>query len=309
MTDTEKGMRPPTSWPTFFEAALLFAAYAMGYPWFAAWCGRHLPPGRGRWVLEEALSLCLVVLLVSAFRLAGARTTPWMPQAGPSPGKRAILSRALLLLGLLALAFRCLDPAFDEAEFALRGMSTPGALAELLAMLPFGVAAEELIFRFCQARLRHALGAWPAILGISLAFALYHRVPGTPWDRHEIETLAGTFAGGLVLAAAYARIGRLLPLIALHLVYDLLAVLQGWLHVTHRSAAELCLFLVWIGASWMAAGRPGLRAPVSRGEERVSGEASRTREGQGAMISWLAALLFGAGWPAVLAWIRLRVGF
>jgi membrane protease YdiL (CAAX protease family) len=309
MTDREEEIRPPTSWSAFFEAALLFAAYAMGYPWFAAWCGRHLPPGRGRWVLEEALSLGLVALMVSAFRLAGARTTSWMPPIGPRQPQRAVLARALLLLGLLALAFRWLDPAFDEAEFALRGMSTPGALAELLAMLPFGVAAEELIFRFCQARLRHALGAWPAVLAISLAFALYHRVPGTPWDRHEIETLAGTFAGGLVLASAYERIGRLLPLIALHLAYDLLAVLQAWLHVTHQSVAEFCLFLVWIGASWMAAGRPGLRAPASRGDGTESREMSATRGANGTLVSWLAALLFGAGWPAVLAWIRLRLGF
>src|SRR5437773_3785096 len=141
----------------------------------------------------------------------------------------------------------------------LRSLLAPGVLVDFVLTLPFAVAAEEMIFRGCQRRLRMILGPAPTIVAVGLCFAAYHWVPGSPVDRHEIETWLATFAGGAVLAAAYERTASVLLLIAIHLVYDTLAVAQTCLHVGHERAAEAVLFLVWLAAAGALAWR--LRRP------------------------------------------------
>jgi membrane protease YdiL (CAAX protease family) len=293
----------------YLEALLLFALYAVGYPWFAVWCNLRLPDVKGRWVIEEAASLVVVTILIALLNHGKLRAV-FRPSVGMgwfagSP----IAFRALFILGLLALSCRLLDPAFDEREFMQRGLTSPGILVELLAMLPFGVVAEELVFRTCQARLRSALHPAAAILAVSLAFALYHRVPGTPLDRHEIETLLATFAGGLVLSITYEKTRSLPLLILVHLSYDFLAVIQGWLNVQHQRLAEACLFLLWIGFSSLLAWGPA-RAFHHRPESLGSAGAeigSQALPSSGA-ISWMAAMFFGAAVPLLLAWTRVRLG-
>jgi membrane protease YdiL (CAAX protease family) len=229
---------------------------------------------------------------------------------GQAAGISAAL-QALFVLGLLALAFRLIDPAFDEQEFIRRGVTAPGVLAELLAMLPFGVAAEELVFRNCQRRLRRALNPAASVLAVSLAFALYHRVPGTPLDRHEIETLLATFAGGLVLSITYERAASLSLLIVVHLSYDLLAVAQAWLNVERLRLAEAFLFLLWIGFSGLLAwGRRGAFPPRHGTLSGVTvAEAGSLYLHRSRAMPWIASLFFGAAVPFLLAWIRTRLSF
>lgn len=294
----------------YLEALLLFSIYAVGYPWFALLCNLRLPQVRGRWVVEEAASLLLVTILIVLLNCGNLRAMlrPWS-RAGWGAGIPSAF-QALFLLGLLALVFRLFDPAFDEREFTQRGMTSPGALAELLAMLPFGVTAEELVFRTCQTRLRCVLHPAAAILAVSLAFALYHRVPGTPLDRHAIEMLIATCAGGLVLSIAYERTASLPLLIVVHLSYDYLAVAQGWLNVQHLRLAEVCLFLLWIGSTGLIAWR---RRAINHGIElpavSAKGTGGSLELSTNWVMPWFAALIFGAACPLLLAWMRMRLGF
>ncbi|MCI0657094.1 MAG: CPBP family intramembrane metalloprotease [Acidobacteria bacterium] len=307
--ERDKSLRP-ILFP-YLEALLLFALYAVGYPWFALWCHRHLPKVRGRWVVEEAVSLLLVMMLIALLNRGNFRGI-----LHPSPragwvGGIPVAFQTLFLLGLLALACRVIDPAFDEREFTLRGVTSSGILAELLAMLPFGVAAEEIVFRTCQNHLRRALRPAGAILAVSLAFALYHWVPGTPLDRHQIETLLATFTGGLVLSIAYERTASLPLLIVVHLSYDILAVVQGWLNVQHLRLAEACLFLLWIAPAGLLVWRS--RRAIPRGLELPAGP-FRESDAPGEMgatsaMRWMASLFFGVAVPLGLSWMRTRLGF
>ena len=145
-------------------------------------------------------------------------------------------------------------------------------------------------------------------MAVSLAFSLYHRVPGTPMDRHEVESLAATFAGGIVLAAAYERSASLPLLIAIHLAYDGLAVAQGWLNFQRLRIAEACLFLLWLGASGLL-----LRRLSRLGRARGAQPSWDGLEAAGMRLSvpvaWAAALLFGGAIPVLLVWIRTRLEF
>jgi membrane protease YdiL (CAAX protease family) len=277
----------------YVQALLVYAIYSVGYPWFAA----RVPPMRGRFVFVEAASLVLVGIGVALLDFRG------LP-AGFFSGARDRWTRGvptalqvLGLLGLIALALRVADPGFDDLEFSDRGLDTPAALVGMLALLPFGVAAEELVFRTCQKRLRRVLSASTTCAGVALAFALFHWVPGTPLDRHLIETLLATFAGGLAFAVAYEKTASLPLLVAVHLAYDILAVTQGWLNVRHEGVLEAALFLIWIGGGGALAFSFRRRAV-----HRSGGEPERRRV---SALAWIAALGFGGVFPLILAWMRL----
>ena len=294
----------------YLEALLLFALYAVGYPWFALWCDQHLPRVRGRWVVEELASLLLVIILIALLNRGNLRDIlrP-TPRAGWVAGM-PVAFQALFLLGLLALACRLIDPGFDEREFMQRGVTSPGILIELLGMLPFGVAAEEIVFRTCQSRLRGVLNPPAAVLAVSLAFALYHRVPGTPLDRHQIETLLATFTGGLVLSIAYERTASLTLLIVVHLSYDILAIAQGWLNIQHLRIAEAFLFLLWIGPAGLLAWRWRRATPWGSAPARSFRKSDAPGELRAiSAIPWMASLFFGAAIPLGLAWMRTRLSF
>jgi membrane protease YdiL (CAAX protease family) len=295
----------------FSQAVLLLGAYSLGYPWLYRWSAPFVMGMRGGPVLQEALTLLGAGVLVALLEARQVRSRG-IPGKRSSPGVRAAAATgALFLLGLLGLALRLLDPGFDDAQFTAYGLSNPSELGGFLAILPLGVAAEELVFRGCQKRLESALGSAPAVFAVAGAFALFHWVPGTAVDRHEIEALVATFAGGMVLAICYRKIPSVPLLIGVHLAYDYLAVAQAWLNVERRPAEEALLFALWIagfGFMMVRASRRARRAPsphppaVPSPGDSAPGVAFRAAR-------WLAALAFSLGLPHLLALVRLRLGF
>jgi len=287
----------------------LFGAYAMGAPWLNAWLFRRLPDRPGALLVYEAAGFGLAVLLVVVWpgRDCGIAAGAAEPAERPRP--LAAAGAALFLLGLSALLLRLIDPLYDDSEFSLRSLGTGTALLAFFASLPFGVAAEELIFRACQKRLRQALPRGASIAAVGLCFSLYHWAPGAALDRHMIETLVAVFAGGLVLASVYERTRSVPLLVAIHLIYDLLAVAQASLNVERRVAAEAVLFALWIGGSgWLAwQGRRAAVAGAVPDPERAVSHATGRNEAR--PMAWLAALAFGGALPLALAWLRLRRGF
>jgi len=297
----------PGSIAPALEAIVLFSVYSLGYPWFFGWLGQRLPQRPGSWLVIEASTLVLVGLMVGAF---GWRTRAGVTPRGIGIGWRdrcAVASSALLLLGMVALVLRLVDPAFDDQELGLRSLNTHALLIEFLLLLPFSTTAEELVFRACQRRLRCHLGRGPTVMAVGLAFALFHWAPGTALDRHAIETLLATFVGGMVLAAAFERAPSVRLLVAVHCAYDYLAVGQAWLDVGHQRAFEAILFASWIGVTGLVAWR--MRRRIEGGwipTEPAPGDppARAVR----VIGEWCAAVAYGGGLPVVIGLIRLFVG-
>lgn len=295
-------VRPPVR---FLQAAALFGAYAMGAPWLYAWLGRRLPDRPWTLPVLEAAAFGLAFLLVAVWPGRGRGIPARAREPAAPPRRIAAAGAALFLLGLSALVLRLIDPLYDDREFSLRSLGTRAALVAFFVSLPLGVAAEEMIFRACQKRLREALPRGASIAAIGLCFSLYHWAPGAALDRHLIETLIALFAGGLILAAVYERTRSVPLLVAIHLVYNLLAVAQASLNVDRRAGAEAALFALWIAGSGALAWR-GRRA-AGPGPARAVGHATGRNEVR--PVAWLAALAFGGALPLALAWLRVRHGF
>jgi len=280
------------------QAFALYAAYVLGGPWLRSGIIGLLPNRPWSDSLLDGAMLALVGLAAFLFTRPIFGTHGRLRSgASPMSGLGAA-SEALLLLGLLALALRIVDPAYDERELGGRGLDSPAALLGFLALLPLGVAAEEVVFRSCQSRLRAFLRPAPAAVAVALGFAAYHWVPGWTWDRHRIETEIALLAGGLVLAAAFEKAASVPLLVAVHLTYDNLAVVQAWLNVRGARGAEAALFLLWLAVSGTLAWR-------CRRPERAS-RAIGPSPGVSAAAEWMAAALFGCGLPLAIDWIRLR---
>ena len=238
-----------TALPAGAQAVTLFAAARWGEPWLRSAIVPLLPQHPvADLVLDAAmLAAAAAVAFLLTRPLFGARSR--LRADGSARPALATASGALFVLGLLAVAIRIVDPAYDGLELGGRGLDSPAALVGFLTLLPPGVAVEEIVFRCCQSRLRVFLPPAPAAVAVAVGFAAYHWHPGWIWDRHGIETALALVAGGLVLAAAYEMTARLALLVAVHLAYDLLAVVQAWLNVRQAHAAEAALFVLWLSVS------------------------------------------------------------
>lgn len=259
------------------QALALYAACVLGGPWLRSSILRVLPVRAWSDHLLDAAMLGaagLVAFLLTRpvlgahSRLGSGGARGSVHSGGSRARGLQAASAALFLLGLCALALRLADPAYDQLELGGRGLDSPAALAGFLALLPLGVAAEEVVFRSCQSRLRVFLRPRAAAVVVALGFAAYHWVPGFRWDRHRIETELALVAGGLILAAAYEKTASLPLLIGVHLIYDNLAVVQAWLNVGQAHGAEAVLFLLWLTVSGALAGTLG-QAPNPRRSGRL----------------------------------------
>ncbi len=239
------------------QAVSLYAAARLGGPWLRSAILPLLPDRPwADFVLDAAmLAAAAAVAFLLTRPLFGARSR--LRPDGSSPPAPATASGALFVLGLFALALRIADPGYDAHELGGRGLDSPAALLGFLGILPLGVAVEEIVFRCCQSRLRVFLRPAPAAVAVAGGFAAYHWYPGWIWDRHGIETGLALVAGGLVLAASYEATASLPLLVAVHLIYDDLAVVQAWLNVRGAREAEAALFLLWLSVTGALAWRLG----------------------------------------------------
>jgi membrane protease YdiL (CAAX protease family) len=260
---------------------------------------RALAPGRpgAAWAADAAA--------LAAAAAAASAARGWLAPRRPRPGAyggggraAATASAALALMGIAALAVRLLDPAFDEREFARRGLGDPSTLGNFLILIPFAVAAEQIVFRTCQDGIRRWLGPAGACCAVSGAFAIHHVDLARGLGAHEATTLLAAGAGGLVLALLYEVTPSVTLVAAVHLAHDVLAVAQARLNVHGRAPAEAALFAAWILAPGLAAaglawGRGRIRPPGPSGEP-----------GRGRWARAGAAAAFGIALPALMSYLR-----
>lgn len=143
-----------------------------------------------------------------------------------SPGK------ALWMTGLglmIAFGFNALwSIALAELGWATQpdlvpvfGRSVWGFLAALVIAGGVAPVAEEVFFRgFVQAGLENRFGAWLAVLGTALLFALVHVLPGV---------LPPIFVLGLIFGIMRAETGSVWPCILLHAAFNALSVTAAYL--------------------------------------------------------------------------------
>jgi hypothetical protein len=143
-----------------------------------------------------------------ALGFAADRAAPRQVATGLALGGGAIL----LAAGVLAVA--------GSARWVADRGSVPEYVASLAAALAFfavAAAAEEALFRgYAFQALVQGIGAWPAVLLSSAAFALAHgRNPSVDW-----VAMANIFAAGVMLGWAYLRTRSLWFCTAVHLGWN-----------------------------------------------------------------------------------------
>jgi len=168
-----------------------------------------------------------------AARRGGMQATDVLALRMPLCGYRVLLLVGVLMaIGLAAeLAFHFARYAALPARWGLMGWASIGRAAGWpLAVLSVGIVrpiAEELLFRgfLLPALARSRLGFWGAGLVTSALFAAAHYYLFTP----DVLMLVGFFLGGLFLVWTLGVTGSLWVPMAIHMSYNLLALL--WLRL------------------------------------------------------------------------------
>lgn len=332
MGDASPATVAQPGWRLYLDAAILYATFEIMSGSMTRYVAPHLPRSAVGALLVECITLAVAVSLVLlASRFLGRQDRGARRARGWSAAAGSVFE-TFFFLGLLAFAFRILDPDLDVREFASRGLGSTEGLWRFLIALPPGVAAEEILFRSVQERLRNAIGPEPAAVSVALCFSLYHMTGSFSVTAGTVIVLVATTAGGWLLARLYETSGSVGLLIAVHLGYDYMAVAQGWLNVQQRRLTESALLAGWLLVAGLMAcflrfvragggprgleGKTELR-PSGTGESIEEDEpgAGRTAPCEGAAIPArpipgrrgvriAASLLFGAGLPAIVKWIR-----
>jgi membrane protease YdiL (CAAX protease family) len=153
--------------------------------------------------------------------MAEPETVPWWRSFGPLDGKFIVLllmGAALgIALGVVGLGYTALLEHLPRTADMMRGAQEArerfpewrtayGVMA--VAFAPF---AEEYLFRGLLFRaLDREWGGWKAVTGSAAFFAIYH--PPLAWPM--------VFSVGALNAVLFKKTGRLVPAVALHLLYN-----------------------------------------------------------------------------------------
>lgn len=106
------------------------------------------------------------------------------------------------------------SPGFDQHAATKAGAPVALLLLVVLLLAPMG---EEMLMRgIAYTRLRRHLPPLAAALATSAVFSLLHL---------NLVQIVATLPLGLLLAAVYEQTGRLVPVIGLHIVFNLLSVI------------------------------------------------------------------------------------
>lgn len=221
--------------------------------------------GTGRAAYEAAywtvtLLVCAMALalpLWAAARAGGLQPRRWLRR----PGKRLLAPALVLYLGGSAL-MNLAAAAVGERTGSLQQLTLPqdgrALVLAFFAVCAVPAVGEELLFRGAAQSLLRPCGAWLAVTGQAVLFALLH------W---RLSAVVFALPAGLFFGYLTEQTGSLLPGMTLHFLNNTLAfvllwmsragmetaaqALRGWLTVAFAAGAA-CLLL------WLAGrhGRP-----------------------------------------------------
>jgi len=241
---------PPRVWPVFGALIGVFLIQALGGAALAlglhAWRGTDLFAP-----IEPTVELVVILaaftsMLFAAVALTAGALSPTSITGRLRLGfaRRAALITAASVVGFTALSamldailalvpWRIDSSTLELLQEALRQASGANLLGAILFIGPMTGLGEELFFRgFVQTRLRERWGRWPAIVGASLAFGLYHFDP----VHSSLAFLSGLLLGWIVEAS-----GSLWPAVAAHAVNNSVAVILTALLPEPSRAVEMWL--------------------------------------------------------------------
>jgi membrane protease YdiL (CAAX protease family) len=226
----------------------------------AAVAGAGVRLGFGAQVSIELAAALLAGWLLLA--LVDRRPLGALGYAADPAAPRELGSGLLLGMGAIGVAAGVLAVA-GSARWVAEGGTVPeyvAALAGAFAFFAVAAAAEEALFRgYAFQALVQGIGAWPAVLLSSAAFALAHiKNPSV-----DAVALANIFAAGVMLGWAYLRTRSLWFATAVHLGWNwaMSAVLQFPVSGLPR---EVPLFdEVSIGPRWFTGGDFGPEGGVA----------------------------------------------
>jgi membrane protease YdiL (CAAX protease family) len=125
------------------------------------------------------------------------------------------MKRPTLLATLLLPAFLLALPAFAAQAESLYAWTTAVPPAVVVALLPFIVLGEEIVWRNAVTLpLAARLGPWPGVLAAAAAFAAAHLPMGVPL------LLIAAFAAGAFWSALVVKTGSAVPSLVSHLLWD-----------------------------------------------------------------------------------------
>ncbi|MFH1401226.1 MAG: CPBP family intramembrane glutamic endopeptidase [Nanoarchaeota archaeon] len=190
------------------------------------------------------LQLVLVLAVLVVFHLLRKRSESYYCMRLPEGDGLHLMLKFVVLLMPLALIARLAVPSFDAWYAGLAGLGSWTAVLSLSALMPILVMKEELIERILIQRKLEAYPVWIVLVVVSLNFAFAHFFWNGSLQFVLAQTLA-VFFGSLLLVLFFAMTRNIWLSILLHLIYNLLIVLQIYLHVA-RPMMEWVFWIVMI---------------------------------------------------------------
>ncbi|MBU1975922.1 MAG: CPBP family intramembrane metalloprotease [Nanoarchaeota archaeon] len=150
----------------------------------------------------------------------------------------------LFLVMPLAFLARVVDPGFDAWYASRSGLDTFTGFMIFALIMPFFVIKEELVVRAIFQNKLHKYGFWWMAVGLSTAFAIAHYFP-SPTGHTWMQT-ASVLIGSFILVACYELTKNIWLSIMLHLFYNVIIILQIYLHVTNPTN-EIIFWVIVLG--------------------------------------------------------------
>ncbi|MCF7861272.1 CPBP family intramembrane metalloprotease [Candidatus Woesearchaeota archaeon] len=225
----------------------LFGFYSLWYGYmFLNSAKKYLPTKETYGIVFLSLALISVLFIISiALNKIKGKFDIWK-RTLKSYGLTLNMSKMhtvplyVLMLGPIALLGRLMDPYFDIWYTEHMGLFTWGAVGWFILIMPLYVLHEEIMIRsIVQSRFSRVLPPLVVVLAVSLLFSLYHWYPNI----HGIFAVIFVFLGSLVLTVQFWHTNSLLQTFIVHLINNLLAVLQIYLHYLGHTKGEPYIML------------------------------------------------------------------
>ena len=189
----------------------------------------------------------LLVSILILFLYKFFEKKPWKEYGLQKLKKKDFLFSMYFLFLLFPIAFlgRILDPGFDAWYAQQSNLFTFSGLLLSLLLMPLFVIKEEIFERsLIQSKISKHYGSVITGIAVSVNFAFMHFYI-TQDMQHVAATVISVFFGSFVLVFLYEATHNIFATIFTHLLYNLLVVIQIYLHVKEYFVFEIIFWIVF----------------------------------------------------------------